>query len=59
MKDNTILLIVAEAGLITLGIAGLCTHNEPLAYTAAGAFVGVVSGHLNGAQADKPKTPEA
>lgn len=50
MKDNTILLITAEAGLMLLAVAGLCTEEQQLAYTAAGAFVGVLAGHLNGTQ---------
>ena len=50
MKDNTLLLLGAEAGLLALAIAGLCTGQDPLAYTAAGAFVGVLSGHINGQQ---------
>lgn len=53
MKDNTIMLLCAEIGLIVLGIAGLLTENEPLAYSAAGAFVGLVGGHLNGYQQNK------
>lgn len=44
------LLITAEAGLIALALTGLCTEQEQLAYTAAGAFVGVLAGHLNGTQ---------
>lgn len=44
------LLVTAEAGLIALALAGLCTEQEQLAYTAAGAFVGVLAGHLNGTQ---------
>ena len=58
MKDNTIMLIVAEVGLLALGLVGVCIGQEPLAYTAAGAFVGLVSGHLNGYQQQKPP-PEA
>ena len=50
MKDNTILLLAAEGGLAVLAIAGLCTGEQQLAYTAAGAFVGVLAGHLNGTQ---------
>ena len=53
MKDNTLLLMTAEFGLMALAIAGLCTGQEQLAYTAAGAFVGVLAGHLNGTQQPK------
>ena len=50
MKDNTLLLLSAEVGLLALAIAGLCTEQEQLAYTASGAFVGVLAGHINGVQ---------
>ena len=51
LKENTMLLLTAEIGLCVLAIAGLCTDNEQLAYTASGAFVGVLAGHINGRQA--------
>jgi hypothetical protein len=51
MKENTLLLLTAEIGLVLLAIAGLCTEEQQLAYTAAGAFVGVLAGHINGRQA--------
>jgi len=44
------LLITAEVGLMMMALAGLCTGQEQLAYTASGAFVGVLAGHLNGTQ---------
>jgi hypothetical protein len=50
MKDNTILLLTAELVMALLGVAGLCTGNAPLAYTAAGACGALLAGHLNGTQ---------
>lgn len=50
MKDNTLLLMTAEIGLMVLAVSGLATGQEQLAYTASGAFVGVLAGHLNGRQ---------
>lgn len=50
MKDNTILLLVAELVLAALGVAGLCTEQQELAYTAAGACGALLAGHLNGQQ---------
>jgi len=50
VKDNTLLLMTAELGLMVMAVAGLLTGNEQLAYTASGAFVGVLAGHLNGRQ---------
>lgn len=50
MKDNTILLLVAEGGLLALAIAGLFCGENRLAYAAAGAFSGLLAGHLNGRQ---------
>lgn len=50
MRDNTIVLIVAELGLLVLAVAGLALGNEDLSLVAAGAFVGVLGGHLNGLQ---------
>lgn len=50
MKDNTLLLLAAEVVLAALGIAGLCTGQEQLAYSAAGACAALLAGHLNGTQ---------
>jgi len=56
MKDNTIVLIVAEVGLMLLGAVAMLMGHLGIAGTAAGAFVGLVAGHLNGTQ--KPKEVE-
>ena len=53
LKDNTILLLAAEIVLAAIGIAGLCTGEEALAYTAAGACGALLGGHLNGSQKQK------
>jgi hypothetical protein len=53
MKDNTIILLAAEAGLFGLAAIGALLNELALAYTAAGAFVGVLGGHLNGNQTPK------
>ena len=50
MRENTLLLLTAEVILAALGIAGLCTGQEQLAYTAAGACGALLAGHLNGQQ---------
>ncbi len=50
MKDNTCLLLTAELVLAAVGIAGLVTGEEQLAYTAAGACAALLAGHLNGVQ---------
>jgi len=50
VKDNTFLLIIAELVLAALGVAGLCTGEQELAYTAAGACGALLAGHLNGMQ---------
>lgn len=51
MRDNTLLLLVAEVGLLLMALTGLVTGENRLAYMAAGAFSGLLAGHLNGAQA--------
>ena len=50
MKENTILLLVAEGGLFGLAAISLFKGDKDLASMAAGAFVGVLAGHLNGQQ---------
>ena len=50
MKENTVLLLVAEAGLFGLAAISLAKGDQQLASVAAGAFVGVLAGHLNGSQ---------
>lgn len=50
MKDNTLILLVAECGLIALAVAGLVCGVDDLARYASGAFVGVLAGHINGQQ---------
>ncbi len=50
MKDNTLLLLAAEAMLMVLGCVGLFCGEAPLAYTAAGAAGALLAGHLNGVQ---------
>ena len=50
MRENTLLLLTAEVGLLILAVAGLCSGVKELAYTASGAFVGVLAGHINGRQ---------
>jgi len=52
MKDNTLLLMLAEIVLALLGVAGLCTGQEQLAYAASGACAALLAGHLNGRQGD-------
>ena len=59
MKDNTVLLIVAEIVLAVLGGIGLCTGQEALAYTAVGACGALLGGHLNGTQGVKDASPPA
>ncbi len=51
MQDNTVVLIVAEVFLGILGIVSLYLGQKDLAEISAGAFVGLVGGHLNGRQA--------
>jgi len=55
MKDNTIVLVVAEMGLFGLAVVGAFLHEIALCYTASGAFVGVLGGHLNGDQRKNEK----
>ncbi len=50
MEDKTIVLITGEVGLVALGLGGLYFGQPSLAFTAAGAFAGLVAGHLNGAR---------
>ena len=50
MKDNTIVLIVAEAGCLAVALLAMCLGEQTLAAGAAGALVGVVGGHLNGTE---------
>ena len=50
MRDNIILLLVAEGVLLGLGVTGLCVGESQLAYTAAGACAALLAGHLNGKQ---------
>lgn len=48
MKDNTVLLMTGEIILGVMGCIALCTGNNELAAVSAGAFVGLLAGHLNG-----------
>ena len=48
MHDSERLLITGEIGLVILGLAGLFSGQPQLAYSAVGAFVGLLAGHLNG-----------
>lgn len=50
MRENIVLLLLAEVVLAALGIAGLVTGEPALAYTAAGACGALLAGHLNGTQ---------
>lgn len=50
MRDNTLILLFAEGGLLAIALAGMAFGYEDLAHVAAGAFVGVLGGHLNGVQ---------
>ena len=50
MRENTVLLVVAEGVLTVLGVVGLCVGEPQLAYTAAGACAALLAGHLNGRQ---------
>lgn len=50
MHANERVLIVGEVGLVIIAVVGLFTGQEALAYTATGAFAGLLAGHLNGRQ---------
>ena len=53
VKDNTMVLLGGEVGLVVLGIGGLLVGQMAIAYVAVGAFAGLVAGHLNGAQKEE------
>lgn len=54
MKDNTLTVIVAEAGLGGIAVVALIMGDMTIAAAAAGALAGVVGGHLNGSQTGAP-----
>jgi len=54
MKDNTILLMCAVAGLTGMGSVAMFCHEMGIAYTAVGALAGLVGGHLNGKNQNEP-----
>lgn len=51
MKDNTIIVLVAEG---ILGFLAILVPDPLIRGTAVGAMVGILGGHLNGAQGTTP-----
>lgn len=48
MKDNTIVMLAAVAGLSALGCLAIAVGDTTIAAGAGGALAGLVGGHLNG-----------
>lgn len=53
MKDNTILLLVVEVGIIAFGLAAMVCDQFDIAKMAMVAFVATLGGHLNGTEKQK------
>jgi hypothetical protein len=51
MRGNTLIVIIGEILLGAMALASLAFGRMDVVYLAAGAFVGLVSGHLNGTSA--------
>lgn len=54
MKDNTILMAIAEAILGAALLLSLFIENPVVAAGCLGGLLGVLGGHLNGGQAGTP-----
>ena len=52
MKDNTMCLLTGEVILGVMGTVAVVLGQNELASVAAGAFVGLLAGHLNGTHKD-------
>ena len=48
MKDNTILMLVAELAVCCMSVAAMCNGQVELAAVGVGAMAGMIGGHLNG-----------
>ena len=56
MKDNSILLFAGILGISILGAVAMFKGNNELAAVAVGALAGLIGGHMNGIQQQKPTT---
>jgi len=54
MKDNTYCLLVAEIALAIVATVGLIIENETVTIAAVTGLLGVLGGHMNGAQGAPP-----
>jgi hypothetical protein len=51
MKDNTIVILVAEVAVCIFGAISLYIGNNAIATSCATAMVALAAGHLNGTHA--------